>query len=398
MHSFHYFNHAAVFKFKMEDSFVTKDSVQQFLKGEYEVTLNPLNEITDDQYTFFNLIPQSFLESLANSLFHGQSKWHRLIGHEPKNEILKSFGTTTRSSITLKQIVTCEFCSRFGMQFSDMALQRPRNNDGDCLPWLAIIDFSKIPVARCDNIALIFWLKHRNIETTAKIREELVNLVNRVIEGNSHKPNKLLLDEHGEEYPAEYASFDNIMPSETMIWHQFDDKLLSIIRDEVITIDSIYMEKIFGNNTPGTAHRGYSRVQGGSYMKDTMRYSTVKGEYIGIKKDFVFMQVKCTPSMKSDEWGVHCVFERTDGAEKYKYLKAPNSRCLCPDGLLFCSHMYGFFIILGVMQQDNHDMQWLLDNVIRTNIRENVSMLMTQNMLEHVIETTNHVPKVKKGN
>ena len=102
--------------------------------------------------------------------------------------------------------------------------------------------------------------------------------------------------------------------------------------------------------------------------------------------------------MKSDEYNVHCVFERTDGAEKYKYLITPNSRCLCPDGLLFCSHMYGFFIILGVMQQDSHDMQWLLDNVIRTNIRDNVSMLMTQNMLEHVIDTTTHVPKVKKGN
>ena len=43
-------------------------------------------------------------------------------------------------------------------------------------------------------------------------------------------------------------------------------------------------------------------------------------------------------------------------------------------------------------------MQWLLDNVIRTNIRENVSMLMTQNMLGHVIETTTRVPKVIKGN
>ncbi len=63
------------------------------------------------------------------------------------------------------------------------------------------------------------------------------------------------------------------------------------------------MEKIFGNNTPGTANRGYSRVQGGSYMEDTMRYATVKGEYFGGKKEFLFMQVKCTPSMKSDEWG-----------------------------------------------------------------------------------------------
>ena len=50
------------------------------------------------------------------------------------------------------------------------------------------------------------------------------------------------------------------------------------------------------------------------------------------------------------------------------------------------------------MQQDNHDMQWFLDNVIRTNIRENVSMLMTQHMLGHVIETTTRVPKVKKVN
>ena len=76
----------------------------------YEVTLNPLNEITDDQHTFFNLIPRTFLESFTISVFNSQSIWHRLIGHEPKDEILKSFGTTARSSITLKQIVTCEVC------------------------------------------------------------------------------------------------------------------------------------------------------------------------------------------------------------------------------------------------------------------------------------------------
>ena len=58
--------------------------------------------------------------------------------------------------------------------------------------------------------------------------------------------------------------------------------------------------------------------------------------------------------------------------------------------------MYGLFIITGTMQQDNHDMQWFLDNVMRNNIRENVSVLMTQNMLTHIIETTTRVPKKNK--
>ncbi len=46
-------------------------------------------------------------------------------------------------------------------------------------------------------------------------------------------------------YPAEHARFNHNMLSEAMIWHQFDDRLLVIIRDEVITIDSTYMKKIF---------------------------------------------------------------------------------------------------------------------------------------------------------
>jgi len=36
----------------MKEGFVTKDSVEQFLQGDYEVTLKPLNEITDDQLRF----------------------------------------------------------------------------------------------------------------------------------------------------------------------------------------------------------------------------------------------------------------------------------------------------------------------------------------------------------
>jgi len=52
LHSFHYFNHAAVFKFVIKEGFVTKNSVEQFLQGDYEVTLKPLNEITDDQLRF----------------------------------------------------------------------------------------------------------------------------------------------------------------------------------------------------------------------------------------------------------------------------------------------------------------------------------------------------------
>ena len=76
--SFHYFNHAAVFKFITKESFVTEDSIQQFLKGDslviMRLTLNPINEITDDYYTFYNILPQTFLESL----FETKSKWHRL--------------------------------------------------------------------------------------------------------------------------------------------------------------------------------------------------------------------------------------------------------------------------------------------------------------------------------
>lgn len=56
--------------------------------------------------------------------------------------------------------------------------------------------------------------------------------------------------------------------------------------------------------------------------------------------------------MKPTDYSLGMVFD-SDGA----YMPSPSSRCGCPDGMLFCSHMIGFFLLIAIAQR-HFDFSW----------------------------------------
>ena len=142
--TYHYFSHAAVFKFKLHTTFVTKDSAQQFLNGEYDVTLEPLNAFDHHLVNLFT--PPTIFEKVVG--FSATTKWLRMIGHEPIIEIYKSIGSIV-PRVTLKDIATCKVWSRSGQKFKEMALPKPVNSTGNSLPWSSIIYFTYSKLYQC---------------------------------------------------------------------------------------------------------------------------------------------------------------------------------------------------------------------------------------------------------
>ena len=57
------------------------------------------------------------------------------------------------------------------------------------------------------------------------------------------------------------------------------------------------------------------------------------------------IEIRCTPSMKSPVYSVFAVF-----GNNHRYLGDP-SKCDCPDGWLFCSHMLGHMLLFYVVQK-----------------------------------------------
>jgi 5'-3' exonuclease len=69
------------------------------------------------------------------------------------------------------------------------------------------------------------------------------------------------------------------------------------------------------------------------------------------RRPVLIISCECTPSMKADNYSVYLVFD----AARKEYMPSPISRCGCPAGRLFCSHMLGLCLILYGLQI-NHDL------------------------------------------
>lgn len=68
--------------------------------------------------------------------------------------------------------------------------------------------------------------------------------------------------------------------------------------------------------------------------------------------------IQCTPSMKKDAYSVHLILSKADDT----FIPGPASRCNCPVGRLFCSHLLAFVVLLGIIQmlEDDEDYDWFV--------------------------------------
>ena len=119
-----------------------------------------------------------------------------------------------------------------------------------------------------------------------------------------------------------------------------------MIRQFRTRFNEIFIKQYFGEGRNGVRERAWGRINGGHFDIKTMRSAVCKCRTTtGIDPVRIF-SIKCTPSMKKDAYTIYLVFRMLDDT----FLPAPASKCNCPVGRMFCSHMLAFIVLLGMMQ------------------------------------------------
>ena len=143
--------------------------------------------------------------------------------------------------------------------------------------------------------------------------------------------------------------------------------------------------------------RANDRVVGVSFLPLSLKYAEVNGTYYGAPKAFIFLDASCSPSMKiSDVWDIRIIFERSLGADpniKFKWVKGPDSKCFCPNGLFFCSHTMGFFMLLAGIQRNtmSYNISTFMNFVLVPNIRTLLQSHPSYNILAHCVSKAKKV-------
>jgi len=139
-----------------------------------------------------------------------------------------------------------------------------------------------------------------------------------------------------------YISWEQMVNVSDIRWDKTPESGLTFLREKAKLVDSSYINEKFGLGKNGVRERGWKRFNSGSLDTYSLRVGTAKMD--GEDDRVIIIEIKCTPSVKSDVYGVCLVF-RSDGT----YL--PNkSKCDCPNGWLFCSHSLALFLLVRLIQ------------------------------------------------
>lgn len=96
----------------------------------------------------------------------------------------------------------------------------------------------------------------------------------------------------------------------------------------------------------------------------------------------------------SDVWDIRLIFERSieaDPSIKYKWAKGPDSKCFCPNGLFFCSHTMGFFMLLTGIQRNTYSISTFMNHVLVPNIRTLLQSHPSFYVLTHCVSESKKV-------
>jgi len=200
--------------------------------------------------------------------------------------------------------------------------------------------------------SLQIWLECRGIpfksqDSTKEMAVRLTNLALALGKKDKIVPSKFLINSTHHHY----ISWDYLFTDKSLVWNNMINNeitLLGFIRNNLENINDEYINKIFGFKKNGIRLKALNLVKSGHYDISTMQTSSAKlisDNNLGYINVFI-IKVQTTPSMKSKCYWLYLVCN-----ENGEYIPSPISRCDCPVGRLFCSHMLGFFLILRTIQQ-----------------------------------------------
>ena len=236
----------------------------------------------------------------------------------------------------------------------------PKNDNGEILPWGCYLDFGKVPVRMQPTLTLISFLECRGLSPRpSSTRAQLISSVDRVVSQGARGPAILpCADIVG---GGHYVNLEVLTCDEPIIWETHSDIVFQQVRELRVKFNEAFTNLHFGVGRNGVRERAWGRIVGGHLDLTTLRSSTCNCRTItGIDRVRI-ISIKCTPSMKKDVYTIYLILRTFDDS----FLPAPASRCNCPVGRLFCSHMLAFIVLLGMMQRldERYDYAWLVANM-----------------------------------
>ncbi len=153
-----------------------------------------------------------------------------------------------------------------------------------------------------------------------------------------------------------YISIDGIKVLSPVEWSTDGDEAVRAVRhDKTPTINTAYIESVFGVGKNGIRDRAWLRFVSGHMNVETLRVATCRVDVDGKEEMARIFEMKVTPSMKNVVYSVYLVFSM-DG----KFLNKL-SRCDCPNGWLFCSHTLACFLLFYLIQQK---VDWSFSDIV----------------------------------
>ena len=140
---------------------------------------------------------------------------------------------------------------------------------------------------------------------------------------------------------------------EPIIWNNRSEDVFKAVRELRVEFDYKFIDNRFGIGRNGVRERAWGRGIGGHFDLTTLRSSDCKCRGKDGIVDVSIFSIQCTPSMKMDAYSVHLILRKADDT----FIPGPASRCNCPVGRLFCSHLLAFVVLLGIIQmlEDEED-------------------------------------------
>jgi hypothetical protein len=236
----------------------------------------------------------------------------------------------------------------------------PRNERDEILPWGCFLDFDAVPIRMQPTQTLISYLESRGLSPRpSNTRDQLISAVDRVSSQGAQGPPILpCSDITG---GGHYVNLEVLTCEEPIIWETVGDVVQEEVQKLKIAFDEAFLDRHFGVGRNGVRERAWGRINGGHFDLKTIQSTVCNCRTPdGIERVRIF-SIKCTPSMKKDVYTVYLVLKHADDT----FLPAPASRCNCPVGRLFCSHMLAFIVLLGMMQtlESTENFEWFAANM-----------------------------------
>jgi exonuclease-1 len=257
--------------------------------------------------------------------------WIKMLGFDPAD--------VSRDDIKPALFFRAKVWSRTMEPFR--ALDHPTQG-GVLVPHGSTIDFAQQPIDTHPMQRLALWLWTRNVppRSNSTWGEIIASVKSIVAMGSSGPGIQPLASAVG---GGHYLSLEPLITSSTLVWVTDKDVLLESIRGlENATMKRIG-DLIGPRNHNGVRKRAYMRFLSGSCLLDTLKMTTLVQR--STNETVVCFDMMVSPSMKQKDYRLAMIFKAG------VFQGSPFSRCGCPDGNLFCSHMLSFWIIIYLFQQ-----------------------------------------------